>query len=230
MNILLVDDNPIILNKVKKDLFNFFSEQSESVNFYSYSSNFHSIQLEEYDFVFMDIDLVTNNGIELVSSMKKLYPKMKVVFLSGYLNLIHDSLFVQPFYFIRKAYYEEDLQKFFLILNQLEKTRQIIKLTYKNNVQMINVQDIYYVSSFGHELTVVSKCGSFSDNRKLKEMLNLLQKSHSFVRIHKSYIINFEYLKAYKQNIIYMNDDTKINLGRIYKADFEAKFKEFLLK
>lgn len=231
MNILLVDDNPEILKRIEKDLFKYFSEHVEKVNFYSYSSHFSSINIEyDYDFVFIDIDLVDENGIELVSTIKEIHPNIKVVFLSSYLNLIHDSLFVQPFYFIRKANYEEDLNKFFLILNKLEKVNQIIELNYKNTKHKINVQDIYYISSFGHELTIVAKSGTFSDNRKLKEILEYVQLHHYFVRIHKSYIINLDYLKSYKHNVIYMIDGAEINLGRIYKLEFENKYREFLLK
>lgn len=231
MNILLVDDDKNIIEIIKKDLFIYFSEFNHDVNFYAYSSDFLSIDINiVYDFIFIDIELLSENGIDIVKKIKYSQPKSKVIFISGYLNLIHDSMFVQPFYFIRKMNYKEDLDKFFMILNHLEKENKIICLNYKNEKTKVNIDEICYISSSGHELTIVTKDGKYSDNRKLKDFFNYLQYNDSFVRIHKSFIINLDYLLSYKKNTIILIDKTEINIGRKYKDEFEMKFKEFLLK
>lgn len=231
MNILLVDDDKNMIKEIKKDLFIYFSECNNKVDFYTYSSNFLSINLDiEYDFIFIDIELLSENGIDIVRNIKYSQPKVRVIFMSGYLNLIHDSLLVQPFYFIRKTNYKEDLNKFFMILNQLEKVNEIICLNYKNEKTKVNINEIYYISSSGHELTVVTKNGKYSDNRKLKDFLNIVHSHDVFVKIHKSFIINLEYLLSYKKNTVTLIDKTEINIGRIYKEEFEKRFKEFLLR
>lgn len=113
MNILIIDDDVEMIKKLKKDLFNFFSGYVDKTYIYSYSSNYFSIDKTiDYDFCFVDIDLIEENGIEVAKYIKEEQLKVKIVFISSYLNLIHDSLIVQPFYFIRKKYYKNDLENF----------------------------------------------------------------------------------------------------------------------
>ena len=231
MNILIIDDNLKMIEKLKKDLFIRFSEYIDKTNIFSYSSNFYAIDTTiEYDFCFVDIDLIDENGIEVVKYIKERQLKIKIVFISSCLNLIHDSLIVQPFYFIRKKYYKEDLENFFAIYTNMEKTKELISLNYKYNKVNINVEDIIYIASFGHQLSIKTKAGLYEDNRKLIEIENYLSNLGTFSRGHKSYIINLEYLVSYKKNLLLLTDGTEIILGRVYKKNFDKMFQEYLLR
>lgn len=231
MNILIIDDDVEMIKKLKKDLFIFFSEYVDRTHIYSYSSNYFSIDRTiDYDFCFVDIDLIDESGIEVVKYIKEEQLKVKIVFISGYLNLIHDSLIVQPFYFIRKRYYKNDLANFFVIYTNMKKSKELISLNYKYNRVIINVEDIIYVASFGHQLTVKTKKRLYEDNRKLMDIQEYLSNQGTFARVHKSYIINLEYLVSYKKNMLILEDGTEIVLGRVYKKDFDKRFQEYLLR
>lgn len=231
MNILIVDDDKIMLKQLEKDIFVFFSAFIDRVNIYSYSSNFQAIKMDiEYNFCFMDIDLVNDDGINLVKSIKNIQYKSKIVFISNHLHLIHDSLIVQPFYFIRKPYYKNDLNNFFAICTDLETSKKVILINYKYNKSKINIEDIIYIMSYGHQLTIKVKEDFFYDNRTMKDMECYLKDVGFFARVHKSYIINLNYLRSYKKNLIILSDGTEIILGRIYKKEFDKIFQEYLLQ
>ena len=58
MNILIIDNDKDTIDKLKKDLYNYFCEHFEEINFYAYASNFLNIDYKEkYDYAFIDIDL-----------------------------------------------------------------------------------------------------------------------------------------------------------------------------
>lgn len=112
----------------------------------------------------------------------------------------------------------------------MKKSKELISLNYKYNKVNINVEDIIYVASFGHRLTVKTKKGLYEDNRKLMDIQDYLNNQGAFVRVHKSYIINLEFLVSYKKNLLILEDGTEIVIGRVYKKDFDKKFQEYLLQ
>ena len=56
----------------------------------------------------MDIDLVIQNGINLVKQLKMINADLIVIFISAREDLVFDTFSVEPFQFIRKKHYDQD--------------------------------------------------------------------------------------------------------------------------
>ena len=103
-----------------------------------------------------------------------------------------------------------------------------ILLKYDDEYSRISIKDIIYVESDSHRLKIYVKDRIYYDNRTLINMLEELLE-HGFVRIHRSYIINLEYLTKIKGDNIELNHSVWIKVGRYYKEDFIRVYKEALL-
>lgn len=230
MDILIVDDDENFCEILKKDLFDFFSEFFEEVNISSYSSDFSSLKYEKkFKYAFIDIDLPNSNGIEIATNLKGIYPKSTLTFISSHINLIHNSLIAQPFYFVRKSVYKEDISNFFELVKNQKTDRKVIDLCYDREKIWVFVDEIICVEAQLHKLIIKTSEKEYNDHRSLKEIINKFPKD-TFFRVHKSYIINLDHLISLKNNSLRLVNNDEIMIGRIYRKDFEMFYQRYLIK
>lgn len=67
-------------------------------------------QKEKIEAAFLDIELPGMNGILLGKKLRELYPKMVVIFLTGYDNYTLDALYMKADYYLMKPYSSKDFQ------------------------------------------------------------------------------------------------------------------------
>lgn len=231
MRLLIIDDDNEFIEILYKDLFCFFSEFNEKIEIIKITCDFNNIHYDEkYDFIFLDIDLKDISGFDLAKRIKEHYPNSVITFVSAMNNLIHSSLRIQPFFFIRKSDYKKDLLVFFDLVKEQVKKKSIIEVSSNYTKNHIFLEDIVYIEVKTHLLSIYTINDVYYDNRSLKEFLGLLD-NIKFVQIHKSYIINFDYLISYKKGgKIELINKSELNIGRSFKKHFEERYKEFLLQ
>lgn len=230
MKIMIVDDNQKFAIKLKKDLLIYFDKLDESVDFSIYTDNFSKIHFSsEYKIIFLDIDLINISGIDLAKKINIMNPKCIIVFISAHNHLVYNALVVKPFFFIRKSNYEKDLSIFFDLINDLFKEKLIINISYKANKTSLPIDSIIYVEALNHMLKITSCDRVYYDNRSLKAFLSLMP-DKDFCQIHKSYVINLNYLLLYARSTVTMINDIHLTVGRAYKKNFDLSYQEFLIR
>lgn len=238
MKILIIDDDIVFSKKFKKDIYDFLVKYNDQVNIDIINFHFTDSSIyKKYDIIFIDIELPNINGILLSKTLKKQNPTSVFVFVSAKNNLIHSSLTVQPFFFIRKNNYSQDLSLFFQLFQEAISENTMIQLSYKTTKVTIPIQNIIYIEATQHILNIYTQDNVYKDNRSLKTIINDIP-SHYFIQIHRSFIINCKYIhsfsrgtvnlfKAYHDN---MNTQyTTLSISRSYQKCFEEKYQEFLL-
>lgn len=230
MNILILDDNKEFANMLKHDLSNYLSGICDKSNFDVIIENFSCISFnKKYDIAFFDIDLFTVNGIELAKELKQKGLCNTIVFVSSYSHLVYDSLTAHPFFFMRKSQYKSDVKILFELLGDSFKQHIFITLKSQGRKNVIDLQDILYLESVEHILMVYTINGVFEDNRKLKVFLSEY-KHENFVQIHKSCVINLNYLLNYSTNEVELAGNIHLVIGRTFKNSFLEQYQRFLVQ
>ena len=226
MNILVIDDDVLFSELFIKDISLFFYKYNSNLNIINLNHNFKNIDYNNnFRFVFIDIDLKEINGIQLSKTIKQYNPHCYIVFISAKNNLIHSSLCVQPFFFIRKENYSDDLHLFF----------ELIKESLSNKT-MISSQDIIYIESVQHILNIYTINGVYKDNRTLKEFLTLLP-INQFIQIHRAFIVNCLFVYSISKGYLCLHkppqtlnkDVIQLRISRSYQKQFEDRYQEYLL-
>ena len=90
---------------------------------------------------------------------------------------------------------------------------------------IINIQDLIYLESDGHyvNLFLEGRNNPEVERSSLKAMDDQL-KSYDFVRIHRSYLINAERLKAVYATKVLLDTGVELPLSRTYKEDLNQRF------
>lgn len=143
MKIGIIDDDLAFSNILKKQIenSNYFCENDIDI----YNDDFQTIDIENYDFLFIDIILAQDDGISLAKKVNN--KTTKIIFISNNEALVYDCFDIHLYFFIRKAFYEDDFKR---LLTKIEKDEAESNKQYlvdeKNN-QYIRYVDICYIQS-----------------------------------------------------------------------------------
>lgn len=93
----------------------------------------------------------------------------------------------------------------------------------------ISLNQIIYLESQDHKIKIVTVNETYFDNRTLKAWVQLLP-DDKFIQIHRSFIINIDYLISYRKGHLIMINNEDLVIGRVYKNKFDQFYQEYLLK
>lgn len=230
MNILIIDDDIAFVEKLKKDLHNYYIHHYDEVHFFIFTSSLNISDIPQgISYAFIDINLPNKNGIDLGLEIKNIFPSIYLVFISSHSYLVHHSLIANPYFFIRKNAYEKDLKIFFELIKNSMKRKEIIELNYKRERKRIFTNNIIYIEAQLHKLIIYTTEGEYYDNRSLKSIMQSLPLD-LFTRIHKSFVLNVSYISIYKGNQIILTNKKILTIGRSYRKKFEQFYMNYLIR
>ncbi len=201
------------------------------------------IEKERVDAMFCDINLPELNGLDFVKSLDN--PPL-VVFTTAYSEYAVDGFHLNAVDYLLKPFGCEDMKraaekvkKIYDARRTLQEVSQIdeddaifLKTEYK--IVRINISHIRYVEAMSEYLRIYLKDYPrpiivLLSMKKMEERLP----SHTFMRVHRSYIINLKMIQEISKNRITLSDgeDIEIPIGDSYRDQFNAYInKKFLGK
>jgi len=193
------------------------------------------IQKEKPDVVFLDIQMPDGSGFKLLEELGTI--KFDVIFTTAYDHFAIQAIKFSALDYLLKPIIQEELIK---AVKKAEDSKEKHNKQKQVEVLLGNLQNpesepAKIILSTSERINVVKiddilRCESdsyytffyFTDGKRLlisktlKENEELL-KHHSFIRPHKSHLINTKYIKSYLKHdggFIVMSDDTKIPVSR----------------
>lgn len=184
--------------------------------------------IDKYDFLFLDIEIGKENGIDIGKNLIKLNHNCRIIITSQYKKYliqgygIHaDQYFLKP---IQELEFNLEMDDEMYFYNRKYSG------FYDDNIskKKILFSEILYIDVYDRKTRIHFKNGKIlSTHYTLKEWKDLLDKS-IFVQTHKSYILNLFYVSAYSKQDVYLINNEKIPVSRNMKKHFEDKYIEVL--
>lgn len=214
MKIAIIDDQIEFLNYAN-NLFKQYINPSNTVIdlFVNYEDFLHSVG--SYDYIFLDIEMPSCNGIRLASQIKKMNNKIEIIFLSNLDSLVYDSFVVRPFDFIPKKFIEERMEGIFQRLNKdFEQKNKSIEAKWYSNTVSILEKNILKIEKdkFICKVTTIDGKSELIINNPLKEMMHNL--SDNFIIINKSQIVNMEHVQSIIEDALYLKNNEICYISR----------------
>ena len=190
------------------------------------------IENNKIDAIFCDINLPEVSGLDFVKSLEN--PPM-VVFTTAYSEYAVEGFQLNAVDYLLKPFGCDDmkraaekLKKCQEALRSLQEVSQIdeddaifLKTEYK--IVRINISHIRYVEAMSEYLRIYLKDYSrpiivLLSMKKMEERLP----NHSFMRVHRSYIINLKSIREVSKNRIVLDEDIEVPIGDSYRDQFNA--------
>lgn len=232
---IAVDDEPLALDLVAK-----FIEQT---SFLSLQSKFDNaiqalgfVNQNEVDLIFLDIQMPDLSGMELARILdgKTNTKKPKIIFTTAYNQFAVEGYKVDALDYLLKPFsYEEFLKaatkayQFFenqkkntVIKVETDKPADYIFLKVEYQLVKVMLKDITHIEAYKDYVKVhlKDKPNPLLSLTSMKSMEDLLP-SDTFMRVHRSFIINLDHIDSVSRNVIHIGN-AQIVVSENYKDDF----------
>jgi DNA-binding LytR/AlgR family response regulator len=218
MNALIVEDDLIVAKHISSIL------EKNDIKVIGIASNIQSslkiIEANDVEIVILDIKLANNdNGIEISKTLNSLgIPFIYITANSDYNTLLKAGE-SEPKSYITKPFNEIDvIAAVTLIKVQKSINEGFIEVHYKGGRKKIPFKDIMYIKSSNVYVDIVTKDKSYTERKALKKIETELPEK-KFKRIHKSYIVNIDYIDVKKTNSVVIGS-SEIPISKFYKSKF----------
>jgi len=202
MNILIVDDEPVALARLKRLL----TETGES-NILTALNSEEALSIIEknpqIDVAFIDIKMPGISGLELAYKMMTLNDKIFIIFQTAYEDYTLEAFKVGAIDYLLKPYTEEEVRRALERVKKFKQIRKDFKFMAKDiegNYKILSTEDIFYIKAELKDSVIRTKDGEIYYPLSISKFEKRL-KDYGFFRIHKSYLINISKVKNIETTI-----------------------------
>lgn len=180
-----------------------------------------------FDALFLDIVMPGLNGMEIAEKIRENDRRVKIIFISNHNELAYKGYLYEAFRFVRKSNLEQDLCEAAKSLKEtfsMPSEYLVFKTAAGKTVRA--AKDIQYFESFGHSINMVCTDGVIQVYGTLREYEERARKN-GFIRIHKSYLVNFRYISSIEKNYVLLTCGKQLPLSRLRGDDTKMKIMFF---
>ncbi|WP_282165237.1 LytR/AlgR family response regulator transcription factor [Cellulophaga baltica] len=180
---------------------------------------------QNVDVLFLDINMPKLSGLSL---LKTLQMKPSVILTTAYPEYALEGFELSVTDYLLKPF---SLERFIQAVQKVETNTKVINqgiiindkepisgVFVKSDKQIIkiNFEAIEYIEAYGNYIKIFTPQMVLTP-QTLSEFITKLP--HQFMRIHKSYVVNFEKIKMIEGNLIHLQNDVKLPIGKSFKKD-----------
>ena len=233
---IAIDDEPLALRQLKS-----YIERTEQLELVATCRSAIEAQevlkSEKVDLLYVDINMPDLNGLDFVRLLEGNY---YIIFTTAHPEHALEGFKLNAIDYLLKPYaYEEFMkatQKVISLVDLVERCHAAesavaqneaessdmeflsVKADYKT--QLVKISDIVYLESAGEYVRLhIEGSHSITTLFRLKNMETSLP-SDSFLRVHRSYIVNLKRISSYTKGRIFLDNGEYIPLGENYKERF----------
>ena len=234
---IAIDDEPLALRQIKT----YISKIPYLELVATFNNAIEAQQLmakQNIDLLFVDINMPDLNGVDFVRTLIR---RPMVIFTTAYSEYAIEGFKLDAIDYLLKPFSFADFSRAAAKANSLYELKQnqrsvaplpesepvpedreyiSVKADYK--VSLVKISTIVYLESEGEYVRIhLSDNTSITTLFRLKNMEAALP-SDRFMRVHRSYIVNLDFIKAYVRGRVYLSDTEYVPIGEIYKETFQT--------
>ena len=237
IKVAFCDDDISVLNNISVLLDEYCTESNRSIHYTAYSSPLdlmadieRSIQ---YDVIFLDVIMPGENGIDAASEIRKYDSNVKIIFLTSSAEFAVQSYTVGAYFYQLKPIYKESFFRLIdSVLYTCEKERSdSLILRCKTGISRVELNNLEYCEVIHHTLFIHLSDGKVLESiGSLDELYRQLSLHECFIRPHRSYIVNLEYIQLISSKHIIMCCGSEIPLPRGKYHEVKDEFLKYSFK
>ena len=232
MKIAICDDNLNIVDEVKILLDEYALSKNLSLDISTFNDGQAVLESDErFNIAILDVEMPGCNGIELGKILREKNRHIVLMYITSHKKYLDEALNLNAARFFEKPI---DSKRFYdgldNALKRIDNTTIKFFLKEDNASVRINANDIIYVEiePIGHRKTkIVTEEKTYISSNKIVFWEEHLISS-LFVKTHKSYIINMEYITKYENNTLQLDGKYNIPISRNYQSSVHKAFIRYM--
>ena len=192
-------------------------------------------RLEEYSFdlIFTDISMPGMDGIQLAGELKKLGKKSALIFVSSRTDRVFDTFAVQPFGFVRKSNFLEDIgeviARFVASSENKEEDDRYFYLKDQQGTIAIDVAHVTYIECI-RNMQILHFDDSREEYRLYSRMGTLEEelRKYDFIRVHKGFLVSCRFIRRFESKAVILTTDEEIPVGRSHHHEAMDAYLDYI--
>lgn len=217
--IAVCDDESVICRTIYdmiKDISKLIDIRFETDCFSSGEELCDEMKSNPYDLIFLDIELSRMNGIAVGKYIRENLNNetVQIAYISSKQQYAMELFESRPINFLIKPITSEKIRAIIeklLKLNAVD--TQIFKFKVRQEFIKLPMSEIIYLSSSGRTVTLVSLDKSYTFYGTLEDIYSEIKNGH-FLYIHKSFIVNYRYVRQYEYEQVTLLDGTVLPISQ----------------
>lgn len=173
--------------------------------------------------IFIEISMETSyNGINVAAEIVKLNIDIHIVFITSYGKFYIQQAFLNCYDLNPCAYLIKPVNRYFLRktidkINHIEKSKSVVWIKTQHTAVRVKASDVFFIGIEGRCTVWHTNDGIMKSYTKMEETARSIPET--FIRCHKSFIVNTQHITAYNTSHLILNDETQIPISRSYRRE-----------
>lgn len=234
MRIAVCDDDEREISRIGKLITEYQMSREKSVDcHYFISSTDFLCELRggEYDLVLLDVLMPGAGGIQAAKELRELDKNVRIIFVSASPEFAVESYSVGAYYYLLKPI---EAEAFFTLLDKIEgelsaRVEQGFILKSRDGVVRVAFAGLAYVEVINKTVFFHMADGTVREvTATLADFEGKLLSREEFLKTHRSYLVNLNFIQAIDMNCIMMKDGHSIPVSRQRRSMVQDTYMRFL--
>lgn len=223
IRIAIVEDENIYAEKLETLLHRYEEENKEAFDIIRYKDGDEIVESykSQFDIILMDVDMKFMDGISAAKEIRKTDKEVVIIFITNMAQYAINGYEVDALdFFIKPVSYFAFSERLKRTIERMKKrVHKVIAMPLKGGgVVRLDLADVYYLESHGHNILVHTGTGIYEAVGTMKEAEKEL-KDMNFYRGNRFYIINLAHVDGVQDGCAIVKDE-ELQLSRSRSNDF----------
>ena len=234
IKIAFCDDDMEVLHQMNELLDRYRVERNEDITYAAFQSPFELLtEIEKGirpDILFLDVVMPGQNGMDVAKEIRQYDTNVKIIFLTSSPEFAVESYTVGAYFYQLKPIWEESFFRLMdSVLSECEKKKKnSLILHSKDGITRINLQQLEYCEVLGRKLLFHLENGAVLEGAgSLDDLAGQLMQYSNFLRPHRSFLVNMEYIQNISSRSIKMVNDAEIPIPHGKCSEIKNTYMEY---
>jgi len=230
IKLAIVEDEDGYAKQLKEYIEKYSDESGEEFQVTRYSDgdeiveNYKSV----YDIILMDIKMEFMDGMTAAENIRMVDPEVVIIFITNMAQYAIKGYAVDALdYVLKPVDYFAFSQRLKRAVGRISnKNKHYVTISFKGGSRKVDVDQITYIESHGHNLTFYTKTDEYTTIATMKDAEEKMS-GESFFRCNKGYLVNLKYVEGIKDGCAVVNGNM-LAIARARKNDFMTALTNYI--
>ncbi len=182
----------------------------------------------QFDIILMDIEMKLMDGMTAAEEIRRLDQEVVIMFITNMTNYAIRGYQVDALdYVLKPVSYFAFSQKLDRAISRIHRPNSnIISIDMPSGVKKLDIDNIFYIESEGHNLNFYTSAGEFSVRARLSDFEAQLA-PYNFFRSNKGYLVNLKYVDGVEKGACLIAGK-QLLISRARKNDFMNALTDYM--